>query len=160
MQFRLSGLTSLALAITLAALAVLFKQFSKVPSLFTPTTRSNMSTTGTGDLATMQAKWRAQLDALPSNPDSIPSFFFGHGSPMLAFPENTRAVFGGPAMFQWAGPHGPLATFLKDFGPALLKKYKPKAIVVFSAHWETYGERIGMQSSKLYRGLYSPGSSD
>ena len=63
-------------------------------------------------------------------------------------------------MFQWAGPHGPLATFLKDFGPALLKKYNPKAIVVFSAHWETYGERIGMQSSKLYRGLYSPGSSD
>ncbi|KAL1707444.1 Extradiol ring-cleavage dioxygenase, class III enzyme, subunit B [Schizophyllum commune] len=90
----------------------------------------------------MQAKWRAQLDTLPSNPESIPAFFFGHGSPMLAFPENTRAVFGGPTMFQWAGPHGPLAAFLKDFGPTLLKKYNPKAIVVFSAHWETYGERL------------------
>lgn len=31
----------------------------------------------------------------------------------------------------------------KDFGPALLSKYKPKGIVVFSAHWETLGERLG-----------------
>ena len=146
MQFRLSGLTSLALAITLAALAVLFKQFSKVPSLFTPTTRSNMSTTGTGDLATMQAKWRAQLDALPSNPDSIPSFFFGHGSPMLAMPiedtENGRLPSG-------MGQKGDLAKFLGDFGPALLSKYKPKGIVVFSAHWDTSGERLGMSSMQI-----------
>lgn len=35
------------------------------------------------------------------------------------------------------GPKGSLANFLKDLGPALLKKYEPKAIVVFSAHWET-----------------------
>lgn len=41
------------------------------------------------------------------------------------------------------GPRGPLAAFLKDFGPALLKKYNPKAIVVFSAHWETRGETLG-----------------
>jgi len=40
------------------------------------------------------------------------------------------------------GPKGPLATFLKDFGPILLQKYKPKGIVVFSAHWETVGERV------------------
>ena len=44
------------------------------------------------------------------------------------------------------GPTGPLATFLKDFGPALLSKYKPKGIVVFSAHWDTSGERLGMSS--------------
>ena len=37
----------------------------------------------------------------------------------------------------------PLATFLKDFGPALLAKYRPRAIVVFSAHWDTAGERLG-----------------
>jgi len=42
----------------------------------------------------------------------------------------------------WAGPKGPLATFLKEFGPALLKKYQPKGIVVFSAHWETGTERL------------------
>ena len=44
------------------------------------------------------------------------------------------------------GPTGPLAAFLEDFGPALLKKYKPKGIVVFSAHWESSGERLGMSS--------------
>ena len=41
------------------------------------------------------------------------------------------------------GPNGPLARFLGDFGPALLEKYKPKGILVFSAHWETDGERLG-----------------
>ena len=41
------------------------------------------------------------------------------------------------------GPRGPLAEFLRDFGPALLHKYKPQAVVVFSAHWETSGERQG-----------------
>lgn len=44
-------------------------------------------------------------------------------------------------MMAYQGPNGVLASFLKDFGPALLKKYNPKGIVVFSAHWETSGER-------------------
>ncbi|TRM69578.1 Extradiol ring-cleavage dioxygenase, class III enzyme, subunit B [Schizophyllum amplum] len=92
--------------------------------------------------ATEQARWRAQLEALPSNPETIPAFFFAHGSPILAFPDNATSGFFGGAMAQWAGPRGPLAMFLRDFGPALLKKYNPKAIVVFSAHWETYGERL------------------
>ncbi|KAH8923337.1 Extradiol aromatic ring-opening dioxygenase [Atractiella rhizophila] len=35
-----------------------------------------------------------------------------------------------------------LSQFLKDFGNTLLEKYKPKAILVFSAHWETYEERL------------------
>jgi len=26
----------------------------------------------------------------------------------------------------------------------LLKKYKPKGILVFSAHWETAGQRLGV----------------
>jgi len=74
-----------------------------------------------------QPEWRKALDALPATPENIPAFFFGHGSPVLAFP---------------TGLSSPLATFLADFGPALLEKYKPKGIVVFSAHWETDGERL------------------
>lgn len=38
------------------------------------------------------------------------------------------------------GPKGSLATFLRDLGPTLLEKYKPKAVVVFSAHWESEDE--------------------
>ena len=38
---------------------------------------------------------------------------------------------------------GPLARFLGVFGPALLEKYKPKGIVVFSAHWEHPEEVLG-----------------
>lgn len=64
---------------------------------------------------------------------------------MLAFPDDEPTRFGDntqePALHM--GPRGPLAAFLKDFGPALLKKYNPKAIVVFSAHWETRGETLG-----------------
>lgn len=86
-----------------------------------------------------QAEWRKALDELPSTPENIPAFFFGHGSPMLAFPESDA---GGNPTMKHIGPKGPLATFLKDFGPVLLKKYKPKGIVVFSAHWETDAERI------------------
>lgn len=60
---------------------------------------------------------------------------------MLAFSENTSGMFGSAMAEQ--GPKGTLATFLKDFGPTLLKKYNPKGIVVFSAHWETDDERLG-----------------
>ncbi|OBZ75293.1 4,5-DOPA dioxygenase extradiol-like protein [Grifola frondosa] len=87
-----------------------------------------------------QVEWRKALDELPSTPDKIPAFFFGHGSPMLSFPESDSGGWG--AAIKHHGPKGPLATFLKDFGPALLSKYRPKAIVVFSAHWETVGERV------------------
>ncbi|KAH9951285.1 Extradiol aromatic ring-opening dioxygenase [Amylocystis lapponica] len=82
--------------------------------------------------------WRKALDELPSTPDKIPAFFYGHGSPFLAFPESSATN----PLVKFAGPTGPLATFLKDFGPVLLQKYKPRGIVVFSAHWETYGERV------------------
>ena len=41
------------------------------------------------------------------------------------------------------GPDGTLAQFLQDFGKALLSKYKPRAIAVFSAHWETHSETLG-----------------
>ncbi len=47
------------------------------------------------------------------------------------------------------GPRGLHAQFLKQFGPFLLNKYKPKAIVVFSAHWETRGTIEGTSLSVL-----------
>ncbi|KAI0029729.1 Extradiol ring-cleavage dioxygenase, class III enzyme, subunit B [Vararia minispora EC-137] len=84
--------------------------------------------------------WKAALASLPDTPQRIPSFFFAHGSPML---EMTPAR--APHMAQvisYAGADGSLAQFLRDFGPALLEKYKPKAILVFSAHWDTPGERL------------------
>lgn len=83
--------------------------------------------------------WRQALETLPSTPDKIPAFFFAHGSPMLAFPPSGET--GG--MTGHHGPKGPLAQFLAEFGPTLLKKYKPKAIVVFSAHWESDDVRLG-----------------
>lgn len=84
-----------------------------------------------------QNEWRTALDALPSSPEKIPAFFFGHGSPMLIAREQVTNSPMPSAM----GPEGDLAKFLRDFGPALKAKYKPKGIVVFSAHWETIGVR-------------------
>ncbi|KAJ7649706.1 Extradiol ring-cleavage dioxygenase, class III enzyme, subunit B [Roridomyces roridus] len=79
----------------------------------------------TFDLPAMQMEWRKVLDELPDTPKKIPAFFFGHGGSVTIGPDSDS-----------------VATFLKDFGPALLKKYQPKGIVVFSAHWETDGERL------------------
>jgi aromatic ring-opening dioxygenase catalytic subunit (LigB family) len=42
------------------------------------------------------------------------------------------------------GPKGANAQFLRDFGKTLVEKYNPKAIVVFSAHWETHGHIEGI----------------
>ncbi|PPQ74210.1 hypothetical protein CVT26_004501 [Gymnopilus dilepis] len=75
----------------------------------------------------MSTSWQHALQALPTTPEKIPVFFFAHGSPMLAFAREERG-FGGP-MAAYHGPEGPLAKFLADFGPTLLKKYKPKGIV-------------------------------
>ena len=88
-------------------------------------------------------KWQEALEALPATPGKIPAFFFGHGSPMLAFPESTTTSRS-DELLGAMGPKSNLASFLRDFGPALLKKYKPKGLVVFSAHWETEGERLGV----------------
>ncbi|KAJ3741883.1 Extradiol aromatic ring-opening dioxygenase [Lentinula detonsa] len=96
------------------------------------------------DVPSNQAEWRAALESLPSTPQKIPAFFFAHGSPALALaqmPARLRAS-GRSDFQQYQGPNGPLANFLRNFGPALLQKYSPKAIVVFSAHWETLGERL------------------
>ncbi|KAK1234473.1 hypothetical protein PQX77_002327 [Marasmius sp. AFHP31] len=92
---------------------------------------------------TSQSEWKAALNSLPTTPDNIPVFFFAHGSPSLAFPKSSSTSVGPrAALSAYQGPDGPLANFLRDFGPTLLNKYKPKGIVVFSAHWETLGERV------------------
>jgi aromatic ring-opening dioxygenase catalytic subunit (LigB family) len=77
--------------------------------------------------------WLNVLDSLPaaSTPGRIPAFFFSHGSPLLLMGADMGAIS------ESMGPKSPMAVFLQDFGPALLKKYNPKGIVVFSAHWES-----------------------
>lgn len=55
---------------------------------------------------------------------------------------------------QVSAPDGLLVQFLRDFGKTLVSKYKPKGIVVFSAHWETDRERLvtdyGEENPLLY----------
>lgn len=52
------------------------------------------------------------------------------------------------------GPKGLLVQFLRELGPALLAKYKPRAVVVLSAHWETDDETLvsdwGEENPLLY----------
>lgn len=97
--------------------------------------------TTTTSIPKTRDQWRAALNELPATPDKIPAFFFAHGSPMLQWPEGEHTR-GFPESM---GPKGLLAQFLQDFGPHLLEKYKPKGILVFSAHWETSKERLGMK---------------
>ena len=78
-------------------------------------------------------EWLKALDDLPSTPEKIPAFFFAHSSPIMLMD-----VPGMPT-----SKSGTLPQFLRDFGETLVKKYKPKAIVVFSAHWDTDGTRLG-----------------
>jgi aromatic ring-opening dioxygenase catalytic subunit (LigB family) len=85
------------------------------------------------------------LEALPATPAKIPAFFFSHGSPMLAMDASARRASA------HHGPSGPLFRFLSHFGPTLLKKYQPKGILVFSAHWETTSERLGLNSCRLFK---------
>lgn len=57
---------------------------------------------------------------------------------MLIHPPHLAEARGGP-LGAIQGPTGPLARFLQDLGPALLEKYRARAIVVLSAHWESPG---------------------
>ncbi|KAI8925817.1 Extradiol ring-cleavage dioxygenase, class III enzyme, subunit B [Entophlyctis helioformis] len=81
--------------------------------------------------------WKtALLRASTAGRTRMPVVSLAHGSPMLIMPESA-----GKSKFDdvnsIGGPNGRLATFLTEFGPFLLDEYKPKALVVFSAHWET-----------------------
>lgn len=78
-------------------------------------------------------EWIQALDELPASPAKIPAFFFAHSSPAMEMD-----IPGMPM-----AKNGTLPLFLKDFGKTLLEKYRPKAIVVFSAHWENGGEILG-----------------
>eukprot|EP01116_Phalansterium_solitarium_P001795 TRINITY_DN11613_c0_g1_i1.p1 TRINITY_DN11613_c0_g1~~TRINITY_DN11613_c0_g1_i1.p1 ORF type:complete len:318 (-),score=52.01 TRINITY_DN11613_c0_g1_i1:282-1235(-) len=84
------------------------------------------------------SQWSSALSQLARPPANgrMPAFWFAHGSPMLIWPDHLPSGFG--SMLAIGGPHGPHAQFLRDFGK-LLVSYKPKAIVIFSAHWETRG---------------------
>lgn len=102
-----------------------------------------MPITFTDDIPTLREQWRSALAELPSTPDNIPAFFLAHGQPMIIWPKDVPPPDGRLAgLYAWGGREGPLAQFLDDFGPALLEKYRPKGIVVFSAHWETERERL------------------
>jgi aromatic ring-opening dioxygenase catalytic subunit (LigB family) len=89
--------------------------------------------------------WQDRLATLPGDPDHIPAFFFAHGSPLLTISNNDSPDLNPQmrAVVQHSGLESPFANFLRDFGPALLAKYQPKGILVFSAHWETEGEQLG-----------------
>ncbi|KAM0749284.1 Extradiol ring-cleavage dioxygenase, class III enzyme, subunit B [Meredithblackwellia eburnea MCA 4105] len=95
-------------------------------------------------IRSVREEWSKELEALPSLEETggkIPSIFLAHGQPLLVYPSNLHRV-GFDALQETQGANGTLANFLKDIGPVLVDKYKPKAIVVFSAHWETHGERL------------------
>jgi len=98
------------------------------------------------DLPLTGSAWKARLAALPGSPSQIPAFFFAHGSPFLAVSTSNAVAAQNPhmrTMIEHTGLESPFADFLRDFGPALLAKYQPKGILVFSAHWETEGEQLG-----------------
>ena len=67
-------------------------------------------------------------------------------APLLIWPERLPASL---PLDSIGGPKGPNAQFLRDFGKTLVEKYNPKAIVVFSAHWETHGHIEGTHPTSL-----------
>lgn len=147
--FSLSVLSAIFLLTLSQSSFTISRRFLRLPKSFQlkHTTSTGMSSSFTA----AQLEWRKVLDELPANSDKIPAFFFAHGSPILAFPPDAQVPGIMGAMFTHSGPNGPLSAFLKDFGPALLKKYDPKGIVVFSAHWETSKDRLGASQFTHYR---------
>lgn len=59
-------------------------------------------------------------------------------------------------MVKLGGHNGSLPQFLQRFGKFLLDNFKPKAIVVFSAHWETDGsvEVMAYDKNPLFYDYY------
>ncbi|GAO51254.1 Extradiol aromatic ring-opening dioxygenase [Saitoella complicata NRRL Y-17804] len=106
--------------------------------------------------ASHEAQWKASLEALPpySPGGKIPAFFFAHGSPLLLYPKGLRNPMADA--IKVGARDGPHYQFLKYFGKSLVRKYSPKAIVVFSAHWETSKaiEVMDNDSNELYYDYY------
>ncbi|GAA5828042.1 hypothetical protein JCM11251_005705 [Rhodosporidiobolus azoricus] len=103
-------------------------------------------------------EWRRELAALPSLEETggaVPSVFLAHGQPMLIYPPHLSTSSSRlDSLSDIQGPRGLLVQFLRDLGPALMQKYNPKAVVVFSAHWETPGGGVvtdyGEENPLLY----------
>jgi 4,5-DOPA dioxygenase extradiol len=68
----------------------------------------------------------AAAATFPATP-ALPVLFVGHGSPMNALEDN------------------PFTRALRKLGPELRARYKPRAIVVVSAHWLTRGSFVTRQ---------------
>jgi aromatic ring-opening dioxygenase catalytic subunit (LigB family) len=95
-------------------------------------------------LPVTRPEWQDRLATLPGDHNHIPAFFFAHGSPILNISKDAPGLSNQLRIFaQYSGLESPFANFLRDFGPALLSKYQPKGILVFSAHWESEGEELG-----------------
>ncbi|CAG8599505.1 6484_t:CDS:10 [Acaulospora colombiana] len=97
-------------------------------------------------LPTTRPEWQKALDSLPTPSSTIPAFFFAHGLwPKAIAPSS------GPfaALYKDMGPEGTLSQFLQDFGKTLRSKYDPRAVVVFSAHWESPVSDYGAENPLL-----------
>lgn len=90
-------------------------------------------------------EWLKALDDLPSS-TKIPAFFFAHASPIIEILEAPGLPM---------SKNGALPQFLKDFGKSLVEKYNPKAIVVFSAHWDADGTQLGTQRFRVILAICS-----
>jgi hypothetical protein len=92
-----------------------------------------------------QDEWLKALNELPASPKNIPAFFFAHSSPIMELEVPNMPM----------AKNGALPLFLKDFGDVLLKKYQPKAVVVFSAHWHNDGEILGTRRSYFSLAIFA-----
>ncbi|GAA5834448.1 hypothetical protein JCM5353_003856 [Sporobolomyces roseus] len=126
---------------TLSRLLAFF--LTAIPNRFASTFTEPSNRTMASQILNTREEWRRELESLPSleeNDGKIPSVFLAHGQPMLLLPPHLAKD--SPmleTLGEIQGPDGLLSQFLQDLGPALMEKYRPEAIVVLSAHFETDG---------------------
>ncbi|KAL2313027.1 4,5-DOPA dioxygenase extradiol-like protein [Schizosaccharomyces pombe] len=79
--------------------------------------------------------WMSRMRSVPQPERLIPALYLAHGSPFLMLPQSSDdEVFSNDSKL--GGLH---YQFLEQLGPFLLEKFKPKGIIVFSAHYESRG---------------------